>query len=150
MAIDTERLKNGKGFAGSRPHTTTNTPVEGGGDMALALTATVQGQANQLVMAAQAANLSIDHASTQMADYFTEVMSGRALLNATMAKVQANLEERGTVAINTEVPPITLELPETPCFTATRSRFLGLFGGEQQYSPENPFLAPAAEVSGDA
>jgi len=146
MAIDTDQLKKGsRGFGGTQPQAHSNTP-EGGSDMALALTSTIQGQANQLAIAAQAADISIDHASTEMARYFTEVMSGRALLNAILAKTAANLEAMGgPVTINTEVAPVTINLPQSGDFGATRRNFLGLFGGDA--APTNPFLAAAAEIT---
>ena len=150
MAIDTDRLRNGgKGFGTNPAHRTgTTTTPEGGGDMALALTSAVQSQANQLATAAQAAQLSIDHASDQMADYFTQVVSGKALLDATLAKTASNLEAMGgAVQIDTEVRPITLDLPKFGDFGSTRQRFLGLFNADPK--PTNPFLAAAETPAAD-
>jgi len=110
----------------------------GGADMALAITSEVQGQANQMVAAANAANISIEHASDQMAAYFTEVLSGRALLNATLSKVHANLEQQGTVVIDAEVQPVTLDLPKIGGFQSTRQRFLSAFGGNNQKQSQLP------------
>lgn len=145
-----EKLENSGGKS-ARTTPNVSTPTEGGGDLTLALTSTVQGQANQMVLAAQAANVSIEHASDQMAEYFTQVMSGKALLSATLAKTAANLEAMGgPVTIDTTVEPITLNLPESPDFAETRRGFLGLFN--ESPKPRNPFLpsAPAAdEVASD-
>jgi hypothetical protein len=150
MAIDTDKLKN-KGVGNStQPNRFASTPApEGGGDMTLALTSTVQGQATQLVQAAQAAQISIDHASTHLAAYFTEVMSGQALLNATLTKTAANLEAMGgPVAISADVPEITVELPRSSDFGQTRQKFLGMFTPAPSYP--NPFreIAPAADEVG--
>jgi hypothetical protein len=124
---------------------------EGGGDMALALTAAVQGQANEMAIAAQSAAISIDHASDQLSDLYAEVFSRRPLLNATMAKTMAKLEAMGgPVEINTDVAPVTLELPSFGNFAETRRGFLGLFGAAP--AEQNPFLAAATaadEVASD-
>jgi hypothetical protein len=140
-------ISRDKGFKDFSANAGGNTaPVEGGGDMTLALTSTVQGQANQLVSAAQAAEISIDHASTHLADYFTQVMSGQALLNATLAKTAAKLEAMGgPVQISSDVPDITLDLPAPRDFGQTRQKFLGLF--EPAPAIANPFyeIAPAAD-----
>jgi hypothetical protein len=129
----------------ARPTSTVSIP-EGGDDMALALTSTVQAQANQLAIAAEAANISIDHASTQMAEYFTQVMSGQALLDATLAKTAANLQAMGgPIGISTDVQPITINLPESRDFAQTRRGFLGMFGAAP--TEQNPFLAAAATAA---
>jgi hypothetical protein len=135
----------------TRPTPNVSTP-EGGGDMALALTSTVQSQANQLAIAAEAANISIDHASTQMAEYFTQVMSGQALLNATLAKTAANLEAMGgPIGINTEVPTITVNLPESRDFAETRRGFLGMIiGGTTTHNiPAHYIINAAPESDGE-
>ena len=135
----------------ARPTSTVSTP-EGGGDMALALTSTVQAQANQLAIAAEAANISIDHASTQMAEYFTQVMSGQALLDATLAKTAANLQAMGgPIGISTDVQPITINLPESRDFAATRRGFLGMFQPATTVDPSYILRGPTAadEVSSD-
>jgi hypothetical protein len=44
-----------------------------------------------------------------------------------MAKVQANLEQQGTVAIDAEVQPVSLDLPKSGGFASTRQRFLSAF-----------------------
>jgi hypothetical protein len=49
---------NGKGFASAHR---ANQTAEGGNEMILAMTAQVQGQANQMVAAANAANISNTH-----------------------------------------------------------------------------------------
>jgi SH3-like domain-containing protein len=119
---------------------------EGGNDVALALTSTIQGQANEMALATQAAAISIDHAAEQLSDIFTQVMSGKALLNATLAKTQEKLAAQGTIQYQTEVPPIALELPRFGSLQETRQGFLGLLGfGGERYSPENPFLSAAAQ-----
>lgn len=115
---------------------------EGGGDMALALTSQVQSQANQMAIAAQAAQISIDAASDQLSDYFAGVMGGRALIETTLAKTAAKVEAQGgAININTDVPPVTLNLPSFGDFGETRQRFAGMFGGGSSdgYSPNNPF-----------
>jgi len=145
-----EKLENG-GRSNSRPTPNVSTP-EGGGDMALALTSTVQAQANQLAIAAEAANLSIDHASDQMADYFAQVMGGQALLNATLAKTAARLQAMGgPVTIDTNVQPITINLPESRDFAETRRGFLGMFNAVPTVDPSYILSGPTAadEVSGD-
>lgn len=147
-----DKLKDknaGKGFA-SAPRT--QATAEGGNEMVLAMTTQVQEQANQMVAAAQAADILINHASEQMAEYFTEVLSGRALLNATMAKVQERLDSQGTVTINTDVQPITLDLPAIGTFAETRRKFLGAFGGNRapDYSKvPSAFLKSSEESDGE-
>lgn len=145
-----DKLKDknqGKGFANA-PRT--NTTAEGGDEMALAMAAQVQGQVNQMVAAANAANLGIEHASDKMADYFTEVLSGRALLNATMTKVQANLEQQGSVTIDADVQPVTLDLPKIDGFQFTRQRFLSAFGGgEKQTELPAAFLKRPEDDNGE-
>jgi hypothetical protein len=146
MAIDTDKLRNGGG-KGARPTSNVSTP-EGGGDMALALTNAIQGQASEMLVAAQAAQISIDHASDQLSDLYAEVFSRRPLLNATMAKTMAKLEAMGgPVEIKTEVAPVTLDLPNFGNFADTRRSFSGLFGGGDGYSPGNPFLVAAATAA---
>jgi hypothetical protein len=110
--------------------------TEGGGDMALALTSAIQGQANEMAIAAQAAAISIDHASDQLSDLYAEVFSRRPLLNATLAKTAAKLEAMGgPITIDTEVQPITLDLPSFGNFDETRRNFLGMFGGNTHDIP---------------
>jgi hypothetical protein len=129
----------------ARPTSTVSTP-EGGGDMALALTSTVQAQANQLAIAADAANISIGHASDELSDYFAGVMGGTELINQTLAKTMAKIEQRGgPVTIETEVKPITINLPESRDFAQTRRGFLGMFGAAP--TEQNPFLVAAATAA---
>jgi hypothetical protein len=74
------------------------------------------------------------------------------LLNATLAKTQQRLQDMGgPVRIETEVQPITMNLPKPVDFGGTRQRFLGLFGGGDHKALPNPFAkSPAAdEVAGD-
>jgi hypothetical protein len=147
MAINTDQLKKGnKGRGTSAPADTAS-----GGDMALAVTSAVQGQANELAIAAQAASISIEYASEQMSEFFTQVMSGRALLGATLAKTQEKLQAQGSITINTDIPVVTVDLPALPSFGDVRGSFAGLFGGGNSggYSPENPFLQPAVEFAND-
>ena len=141
MAVNTDSNNKAKGFSNARPTPNVSTP-EGGGDMALALTAAVQGQATEMATAAQAAAISIEHASDQLSDLYAEVFSCRPLLDATMAKTMAKLEAMGgPIEIKTEVAPVTLDLPSFGNFTDTRRSFAKLlgFGAGDGYSPENPF-----------
>ena len=131
MAIDTN-----KNPATERPQRPTK--AEGGGDMALALTSAIQGQAVALANAAQAANLSIDHAAEQISDYMASVMSGEALLTATLIKAQAKLEQRGQIQIESGVQTFDLNLPSVDTASA-RTGFMAMFGPKE---PEtNPWTA---------
>ena len=146
MAVNTDKSKT---YANPTRPSNATTP-EGGSDMALALTSTVQGQANQLAIAAQAAELSIDHASEQMSDYFANVMSGQALLNATLAKTAAKLESQGgPIHISTEVEPIDLDLPQFGDFNATRQRFRGLFNSAPTHDIPSHYIISAAPSDGE-
>jgi hypothetical protein len=143
MAINRDKgFKDFSTNAGGNP-----APVEGGGDAALALTSAVQAQALEMAAMAQATNLSIEMASTQLANYMVDVMSGRALLAATLDKVNARVEAE-RITYSTEVKPIDLGLPSVPEFGATRQKFLGLF--EPAPAIANPFyeIAPAADEVG--
>lgn len=134
MAIDTS-----KNPATERPQRPVTAPkAEGGGDMALALTSAIQGQAVALATAAQAANLSIDHAAEQISDYMASVMSGEALLTATLVKAQAKLERRGQIQIESGVQTFDLNLPSVDA-NAARSGFLAMFGPKEE--PTNPWTA---------
>lgn len=118
--------------------------AEGGGEMALALTSAIQQQATQLATAAQAANISIDHASEQLSDYMATVLGGDALLAATLAKTQAKLEQRGTVQIEQQVQTIELNL-NPPSYADARQGFMAMFNGFTQQS-DNPW-AKAIEAT---
>jgi hypothetical protein len=121
---------------------------DSGGEMALALTSAIQGQAVALANAAQAANISIDHASEQISDYMAHVLGGDALLAATLAKTQAKLEQRGTVAIEQEVQTIDLQLG-TPSYVDARQGFMAMFNGFKQES-ENPWTKALEATKQDA
>ena len=145
MTKISDQMKGGN----ARPTSNVSTP-EGGGDMALALTSTVRNQANQLAIAAQAAELSIDHASEQMSDYFANVMSGQALLNATLAKTAAKLEAQGgAININTDVAPVTINLPQIGDFTGTRRSFSGLLGFGSAPTVDPSYIISAAPSDGE-
>ena len=149
MAIDTDKLKN-KGFGSSTQPKSAATPApEGGGDMVLAMTNAVQNQATQLAQAAAAAQISIDHASDHLSDYFAQVVGGQLLIGSTLTKTQAKLEAMGgPVAISADVPEITVELPRSSDFGQVRQKFLGMFTPAPSYP--NPFreIAPAADEVG--
>lgn len=122
--------------------------AEGGNEMALALTSAIQSQATQLATAAQAANICIDHASDQLSDYMANVLGGDALLAATLAKTQAKLEQRGTVAIDTQVQTIDLQL-QPPNYVDARQGFMAMFNGFMQES-ENPWTKALEATKQDA
>ena len=145
-----EQMKAGQGFGGTQRQAHSTTP-EGGSDLALTLASTIQSQADQLALAAQAAQVSIDHASDQLSDHFAGVLGGTELIGQTLAKTAAKIEQRGgMVTINTEVAPITLNLPQSGDFGSTRQRFLGLFGGNTaDIDPSYILSGPTAEPSSD-
>lgn len=147
MAINTERLNNenqsGKGFGGStRPNPstpTTDTPADGGNEVALAITSTVQNQANQMVGIVQASEISIDHAADMFAEYLDEVTSGRRLLNRTMEKLQERRNQSPAIDISAEVPEVQVNLPFTRgAYGSSRQKFLEAFAPTRKALP-NPF-----------
>jgi len=147
-----EKLENGGG-KGARPTSNVSTP-EGGSDMALALTNAIQGQASEMLVAAQAAQISIDHASDRLSDYYARVLSNQELLGMTMMKTQKKIQEMGgTVTINTDVKMVEIEIPESPTFGDIRQNFAGLFGGKTTtVDPSYILSGPTAadEVASDA
>jgi len=146
-----EKLENGndKGFGSTQPRT--NATIEGGSDLARSLTGAVQSQVSEMVVAAEAAQISVHCAADQLSSYFARVASGQELLNETLAMTHEKLQAMGgPVHINTDVQPVTINLPQSRDFAETRRNFMGLFGGDA--APQNPFLTAATaadEVAGD-
>lgn len=139
MSIADEIRGKNPNPATARPQRPTTAPrSEGGGDMALVLTGAIQSQAVALATAAQAANLSIDHAAEQISDYMASVMSGEALLTATLVKAQQKLESRGQITIESGVQTFELNLPSVNHDQA-RSGFMAAFGPKE--APTNPWTA---------
>jgi hypothetical protein len=127
-------------------------PVEGGGDLALALGNSVQNQTQEMVLAATAAQISIHQAADQLSDYFARVASGQELLNETLAMTQEKLEAMGgPVIIDTTVQPIVLNLPQSRDYGQTVSGFRGLFAPKHDIPAHYILSAPTAadEVSSD-
>jgi hypothetical protein len=135
----------------ARPTSTAATP-EGGSDLALSLGGAVQDQTNEMVAAASAAQISIHCAADQLSSYFARVASGQELLNETLAMTHEKLQAMGgPVTIETEVKPITINLPESRDFAETRRGFLDMFGAAPTVDPSYILSGPTAadEVSGD-
>ena len=139
MAIDTDQLNQPN--QSHRPKRPNQPRQEGhGGEMALALTGAIQQQATALATAAQAANISIDHAAEQISDYMSAVLGGEALLAATLAKTQQKLEQRGGgIEIQHGVQTIDIDLP-MPSYGDVRQGFVAMFNGASS-KPENPYTA---------
>ena len=111
-----------------------------GGEMALALTGAIQQQATALATAAQAANISIDHAAEQISDYMATVLGGEALLAATLTKTQEKLQQRGGgIQIEHGVQTIDINLP-LPSYGDVRQGFVAMFNGAKAET-QNPYTA---------
>ena len=109
--------------------------------MALALTGAIQQQATALATAAQAANISIDHAAEQISDYMATVLGGEALLAATLTKTQEKLQQRGGgIQIEHGVQSIDINLP-LPSYGDVRQGFVAMFNGSPKAESQNPYTA---------
>ena len=141
MPVSDEQLK--RPTPRPQSHTAPQPRQEGhGGEMALALTGAIQQQATALATAAQAANISIDHAAEQISDYMATVLGGEALLAATLAKTQQKLEQRGGgIEIQHGVQTIDINLP-MPSYGDVRQGFVAMFNGaSSKPESQNPYTA---------
>ena len=108
-------------------------------DLSLALNEQVQAQVDSMVNAANVAHMSIEYASDQLAGYFSDVLSGRNLLERTMQKVQERIKEEGSVTIESETVNPVVNLPR---LSFRGFSFRSLFSAG---SPDNPFLLGGSE-----
>jgi hypothetical protein len=134
MAINTDRNNRGTGKA-SIP---TNEVPNGAGDaMAIALTGSLENQANMIRGFVGAAELSVDAAAQDFAAYLTRYSSGQRLLERTF-EIMAE-QPMSPINITSEVQDVDLGIP-APSLGDGLSKFRGLFGGSGDgYSPNNPF-----------
>lgn len=145
-----EKLENGGGKSSTRSsNTPTNEIPSGAGDaMAIALTGSLENQANMIRGFVGAAELSVDAAAQDFAAYLRRYSTGQRLLERTFELLEE--EDTAPIDITADVQTVDLGIP-APSLGDGLSKFRGLFAPRSGdgYSPNNPFrqLTQATEAT---
>lgn len=124
-----------------------NTVPSGAGDaMAIALTGSLENQAAMIRGFVGAAELSVDAAAQDFADYLTRYGSGQRLIERTF-EIMAEQPQQ-TINITAEVQAVDLGIP-APSLGDGLARFKGLFGGAPTHDIPAHYIVAAPEPDTD-
>lgn len=117
------------------PEAAPNTPgatLEGatGQELALALQAGLQAQVNALATLAQEYQAGVDLVSKQLAPFFTQALSGQALMGAVLGRVDQDLKECRPMEVATSIQAPEVALPPAQGFDrkAIEAQFAAFIG----------------------